>query len=151
MRKLAFLITILAFICFSVSAQEDERLFPKHTYKTAGGGAADTVSLTGTVTKVFFIDVPELHQYAMAINLTKLSGTTDSIFVSEFVSLDGINYPSTANAIDTIKTADADKYVILSTIADAGHRYYKYVVSGDVTNTQKLKVLLEMKIWNKVK
>lgn len=149
MKKLAFLITILAFICFSVSAQEDARLLPKHTYKTAGGGADDVVSKTVDVTKVFFIDVPELHQYTMAIFLDSLTGTPDSIFVSEFGSLDGINYSATAIAVDTIVTGDADNYTILSTIADCGYRYLKYVVSGDVTSTMTMGVLLEMKIWNK--
>lgn len=149
MKKLIlFLAIIVGFAAYSQAQTRDKYLTPNKTYQLAGGTSADTIDASATVTKVFQVKVTDLHQYTMAIFLEKESGTTDTVFVSEFVSLDGINYVSTAVAIDTIKTADADKYVILSTIADVGYRFYKYVVRSD-GDTMKMTVSLEMKIWNK--
>lgn len=151
MKKLIlFLAIIVGFAAYSQAQTRDKSLTANKTYQLAGGVVTtDKIDASTSLTKVFEIKVSDLYQYTMAINLDKVSGTPDSVFVSEFVSLDGINYVSTAVAIDTIVTANADKYVILSTIADVGYRFYKYVVSSDVTNTMEMTVSLEMKIHKK--
>lgn len=150
MKNLILSIVLIAgFAIYSQAQVVDKYLTKNKAYQLAGGVVTtDKIDATTSLTKVFQIKVGDVNQYATAVFLDKVSGTPDSVFVSEYISLDGINYPTTANNIDTIKTANADKYVIISTQGDATGIFYKYVISTD-GDTMEMTVSVEMKIWNK--
>jgi len=140
-------LTIISIIClFILLPAQDKIITSNMKYAAVGGATGDTINSGTSVSKTYFVNIGDLYQYRAAMFTDKVSGTTDSVFVTEYVSLDGANWVS--NAVDTIKTANADSYTLLNTIADVNGRYFKYTVTGD-GNTATQRITFQYVIWRK--